>query len=66
MLLVLELLYHMIIATTTKMIDLLITTNLPCLMVIHKCSLGGRPRCIVTLWEWMMSCETFLKKVLEI
>ena len=29
-------------------------------------SLRGRPRCIVTSWEWMMSCGIFLKKVLEI
>jgi len=26
-----------------------ITTNLPCLMVTQKCSLGGKPRCIVIL-----------------
>ena len=53
-----ELLYLMITAaaaTPTKMKDLLITTNLPCLMVIQKCSLGGRPRCIMgmddELWD---------------
>ena len=65
--LVVELLYHMITtATQTKRKDLLITTNLPCLVVIQKCSLGGRPRCTVTSWEWMMSCGIFLKKMLEI
>ena len=58
MVLVVELLYHMTIAATpTNMKDLQITTNLPCSMVILLCSLGGKPRCIVTSWEWMMSEE---------
>ena len=45
-----EFVFHMTTAApSANMKDLQITTNLPCLMVTQKCSLGGNPRCIVTL-----------------
>jgi len=42
------------VATSANMKDLQITTNLPCLMVTQKSSLGGKPRCIgmdEELWD---------------